>query len=648
MAENNRKWFISGKPNENDYMDWWNAYNNMDDSTSLEDANTMTNEWNEGSWNNGKDAATTYRNNGISFSQFAESPAGKFLLSRPRAREGIKESYGLSDKVGELLDKGDINTAMELAKQEEQNNNTEVLKEEKPVPGAKVEGNTDNKEAVPETEATPEATTQAESNKDNKKAAKEKKNYIAELGKVIAKGAELGKAKGAELGKAIAKGAKKIANSDIYKDYVYGNSIGSVNNKEYGKMAKKDKESNAVNFLANEYPSLLTSVFSRKSGKNMGQRLAGLGELLATLGANAANGALAGFHGRNAPDPVVGRQAQMYNRAYNEQIERDQKVLNANLDAKVEYTDKLSRVNRTPSLKDAPSGVKSFVADILGAPKMDFDSFLEANERSLNLMVKEMRDDYNSYHKIMPFEKLGEKKEVLLEQWYDFATKKMKEYYNGYLNAHSQYEAGLKKQGIILANTSTELANTGTELSNAYKELENYTKTLSNEQQKQDFIKSIEDRINGLRSLKYNNIKDKFNTENELKAGLINAIKGIYTKTSGGGIGGNASVGIKGVATVGGEASKNVGYTLDSLANMNIEKATEFANRFTNITGPQIKEWDNWIDTQIKYLEGIIRGLRNQRVSQVKTSDDILTGLGFDGKTPVNKDFDHYRQILMG
>lgn len=633
MAENNRKWFISGKPNENDYMDWWNAYNSMNDSTSLEDANAMTNEWNEGSWNNGKDAAATYRNNGISFSQFAESPAGKFLLSRLRAIQGIKESYGLSDKVGELLDKGDIKAATELAKQEEQNK--EVLKEE-PVPEASTQ--TEEKPA-------PEVEPKVESNKE---AATENKNYLKELGKVIAKGAKKIATGNKELGKAIAKGAKKIANSDIYKDYVYGNSIGSVNNKEYGNTAKRFKEANAANFLANEYPSLLTSVFSRKSGKNMGQRLAGLGELLATLGANAANGALAGFHGRNAPEPVVGRQAQMYNRAYNEQIERDQKIFNANLDAKVEYTDKLARVNRTPNLRDAPTELKSFVADILGAPKMDFDSFLKANERSLNLIVKEMRDDYNSYNRSMPFEKLGEKGEVLLEQWHDFATKKMKEYYNGYLSAHSQYEAGLKKQGIILANTGTELTNKGAELSNAYKELENYTKTLSNEQQKQDFIKSIEDRINGLRSLKYNNIKDRFNTENELKAGLIRAIKDIYIKTSNGGIGGNASVGIKGVATVGGEANKNVGYTLDSLANMNIEKATEFANRFTNITGPQIKEWDNWIDTQIEYLERIIKEMRSQRVGQVKTSDDILTRLGFDGKSPVNKDFDHYRQILMG
>lgn len=619
MAENNRKWFISGKPNENDYMDWWNAYNSMDDSTSLEDTNAMTNEWNEGSWNNGKDAATTYRNNGISFSQFAESPAGKFLLSRPRARDGIKESYGLSDKVGELLDKGDINTAMELAKQEEQNK--EVLKEE---PKAT------DQASVPEAE-TETAPEKVESNTENKKAATENKNYLKELGKVIAKG------------------AKKIANSGIYKDYVYGNNIGSVNNKDYGYIASRVKENNAANFLANEYPSLLTSVFSRKSGKNMGQRLAGLGELLATLGANAANGALAGFHGRNAPDPVVGRQAQMYNRAYNEQIERDQNVFNAANPARVEYADKFARIARTPNLKSAPPEVKRFAAEVLGAPKIDFDSFLEENKSSQALLVEKMQRDYDKANKDMPFETLGEEeKSALIKQWNDEANKKMKGYYNDYENAHSQYEAGLRKQGLILSNTGTELTNTGTELSNAYKELENYAKTLSNEQQKQDFIKSIEDRINGLRSLKYNNIKDRFTTENELKEGLLRAIRNIYIQTTGGGVGGNASVGIKGVANVGGQANKNVTETLDRIAKMNIEKANELANRFTNITVPQIKEWDNWIDSQIEYLEGILKDLRSSRVSQVKTSDDILTSLGFDGKSPVNKNFDHYRQILMG
>ena len=624
MAENNRKWFISGKPNENDYMDWWNAYNSMNDSTSLEDANAMTNEWNEGSWNNGKDAATTYRNNGISFSQFAESPAGKFLLSRPRARDGIKESYGLSDKVGELLDKGDISTAMELAKQEEQNK--EVLKEENPVPKAEAtpEEEKAEVETAPKVETETASEPKVESNTENK-------NYLKELGKVIAKG------------------AKKIANSGIYKDYVYGNNIGSVNNKEYGNVARQLKENNAANFLANEYPSLLTSVFSRKSGKNMGQRLAGLGELLATLGANAANGALAGFHGRNAPEPVVGRQAQMYNRAYNEQIERDQNVFNAANPARVEYADKFARITRAPSLKSAPPEVKRFAAEILGAPKIDFDSFMESNKKSQALLVQKMQNDYDKANKDTPFETLGEEeKSALLKQWNDEANKKMKEYYNDYLNAHSQYETGLRKQGLILSNTGSELTNTGTELSNAYKELENYAKTLSNEQQKQEFIKSLEDRINGLRSIKYNNIKDRFNTTNELRTGVLEAVKNIYTKTFGGGIGGNASVGVKGIANVGGEANKNVTETLDYLANKNLEKADELARRFDTITGPQIKEWDNWIDTQIEYLERIIKDLRSSRVSQVKTSDDILTGLGFDGKSPVNKDFDHYRQILMG
>lgn len=630
MAENNRKWFISGKPNENDYMDWWNAYNSMGDSTSLEDTNAMANEWNEGSWNNGKDAANTYRNNGISFSQFAESPAGKFLLSRPRARDGIKESYGLSDKVGELLDKGDINTAMELAKQEEQNNNTEVLKEEERVPEAeaKVEGNT---EAVSEAEA--------ESNTDNKKAAKEKKNYIAELGKVIAKGAELGKAKGAELGKAIAKGAKKITDSDIYNDYVYGNVFGST---KRGGIAKEVKEANAANFLANEYPSLLTSVFSRKSGKNMGERLAGLGELLATIGSAAANGALAGFHGQTAPAPVVGRQAQMYNNAYMKQNEREQNRFDAVNRAEVEYADKASRVNRTKYLKDAPQEIKDFAITSLGSAPLDYEGFKTANKKTFELFVNRQIAKYNTVRSDRPYQELDkDEQKRLMDHFENLADKEMLPYYNEYRFVHDQYDEGLKKQGLVLSNTGTGLSNTGTELSNVYKSLENQSKAISNEQQKQTFINNIRDQINNLRKLKYETIKSQSLDYFAVEKALMDVVTGIYTTSTDSSFSGNAGINIKAI-NAGVSKNKSAGSQIDSLAKKNIPLAKEAADAFKKLTDGNINEWNKWIDAQIKELEKTLNDVKKAR------PEDYQSRLGYDGNSRINKDFNHYRQILMG
>lgn len=608
MAENNRKWFISGKPNENDYMDWWNAYNSMDDSASLEDTNAMANEWNEGSWNNGKDAATTYKNNGISFSQFAESPAGKFLLSRPRARDGIKESYGLSDKVGELLDKDDIKTAMELAKQEEQNNNTEVLKEEKPVPEAKVESNTDNKESVPETEAKVESST-------------EKKNYIAELGK------------------AIANGAKKIANSDIYKDYVYGNVFGST---KRGGIAKEVKEANAANFLANEYPSLLTSVFSRKSGKNMGQRLAGLGELLATLGANAANGALAGFHGQTPPAPVVGRQAQMYNNAYMKQNEREQNRFDAVNRAEVEYADKASRVNRTKYLKDAPQEIKDFAITSLGSAPLDYEGFKNANRKTFELFVNRQILDYNKTRFDRPYQELDkDEQKRLMDIFENLADKEMLPYYNEYRFVHDQYDEGLRKQGLVLSNTGTGLSNTGTELSNVYKSLENQSKAISNEQQKQTFINSIRDQINNLRKLKYETIKSQNLDYFAVEKALMDVVTGIYTTSNGSSFSGNAGVNIKAI-NAGVSKSKSAGTQIDSLAKKNIPLAKEAADAFKKLTDGNINEWNKWIDAQIKELEKTLDDVKKAN------PEDYQSRLGYDGNSRINKDFDHYRQILMG
>lgn len=640
MAENNRRWFISGKPNENDYMDWWNAYNSMDDSTSLEDANAMTNEWNEGAWNNGKDAAATYRNNGISFSQFAESPAGKFLLSRSRAREGIKESYGLSDKVGELLDKGDISTAMELAKQEEQNNNnTEAVKEE-PVPEteAKVEGNTDNKEAV---QATSEATTQAEDNKkpvpEKKKAATENKNYLKELGKVIAKGAKKIATGNKEFGKAIAKGAKKIANSDIYKDYVYGNVFGST---KHSRAAKEVKEANAANFLANEYPSLLTSVFSQKSGKNMGERLAGLGELLATIGGAAVNGALAGFHGQTAPAPVVGRQAQMYNNAYMKQNERAQNRFDAVNRAEVEYADKASRVNRTKYLKDGPEEIKDFAITSLGSAPLDYEGFKAANMETFKTFVNRQIAKYNRVRPTKPYQELDiDEQKRLMNIFENMADKEMLPYYNEYRFVHDQYDEGLRKQGLVLSNTGTSLSNTGTELSNVYKSLENQSKNLSNKQQKQEFINSIRDQINNLRKLKYESIKSQSLDYFAVEKALMDVVTGIYTTSTGSSFSGSAGVNIKAI-NAGVSGNKSAGSQIDSLAKKNIPLAKEAADAFKKLTDGNINEWNKWIDAQIKELEKTLDDVKKA------SPEDYQSRLGYDGNSRINKDFDYYRQLL--
>ena len=630
MAENNRKWFISGKPNENDYMDWWNAYNSMDDSTSLEDANTMTDEWNKGSWNNGKDAATFYKNNGISFSQFAESPAGKFLLSRPRARGGIKESYGLSDKVGELLDKGDIKAAMELAKQEEQNTKPSVVN--------------DGDVTIPEADAPSEPETEektapeAENETDNKEAATEKKNYFAELGKVIAKGAELGKAKSAELGKAIAKGAKKITNSDIYKDYVYGNIVGST---KYSRFAKDLKEENAANFLANEYPSLLTAVFSRKSGNNLGQRLAGLGELLATLGGAAANGALAGFHGQTAPAPVVGRQAQMYNNAYMKQNERAQNRFDAANKAEIEYADKYARVNRTKYLKDAPEEIKDFAITSLGSAPLDYEGFKGANMETFKIFVNRQIAKYNRV-KLIPFQELDkDEQKRLMGIFENIADKEMLPYYNEYRFVHDQYDEGLRKQGLVLSNTGTSLSNTGTELSNVYKSLENQSKNLSNKQQKQTFINSIRDQINNLRKLKYESIKSQSLDYFAVEKALMDVVTGIYTTSTGSSFSGSAGVNIKAI-NAGVSGNKSAGSQIDSLAKKNIPLAKEAADAFKKLTDGNINEWNKWIDAQIKELEKTLDDVNKS------SPEDYQSRLGYDGNSRINKDFDYYRQILMG
>lgn len=449
----------------------------------------------------------------------------------------------------------------------------------------------------------------------------------------------------AKFGKALANAPKKIAESDVYKDYVYGNSIGSVRNKETGDSAKRLKEANAANFLANEYPSLLTSVFSRKSGKNMGQRLAGLGELLATIGGAAANGALAGFHGQTAPAPVTGRQAQMYNNAYMKQNERAQKTFDAANDAEIEYADKYARINKTQYLRNAPQEVKDFAAVALGSQLMEFDSFLEANRKAqIGIAVKQQLE-YDKAHTI-PFEKLDEKeKSTLQKQWNAEANKKMREYYNDYVNAHSQYEAGLKKQGLVLSNTGTELSNTGAGLSNVYKDLENQAKKITNVEQKQTFISSIRDQINNLRKLKYENIKSQNLDYFAVEKALMDVVTGIYTTSTGSSVGGSAGVNFKAVnASVSG--NKSAGAQIDSLANKNIPLAKEAADNFKKLTEGNINEWNKWIDAQIQELEKTLKDVNKESPEVGMAPSDYQSRLGYDGKSSINKDFDYYRQLL--
>ena len=152
---------------------------------------------------------------------------------------------------------------------------------------------------------------------------------------------------------------KQKVKDSYWTNLLYGNGKGSVKDNA---DAKAEKEAKYKEFMKDN-PSMIKAIFGKNSGLNAGDRLLRLGELLASIGADAFGGAYAGFNGKDIPDHNEGRYEKIYNKALNNQYDRQQKQFEAENDITVEKTRYNEAIKSNAVLKDLPDDIQSTLAD---------------------------------------------------------------------------------------------------------------------------------------------------------------------------------------------------------------------------------------------------------------------------------------------
>lgn len=177
--------------------------------------------------------------------------------------------------------------------------------------------------------------------------------------------------------KALEKSPKK--KNTYWTNYIYGNDIGSTNNKE----AAVNKEEKIDNFLKNN-PNMIKAIFGKNSGLNFGERVLRLGELLATLGANAALGAYTGFNKMTPPETVKGKYSEIYKNALKNQYERKQEVFKSENEATIDKAKRLSIIKSSPILNSLPTDILDLFADraVVGLSEEEWNNVKNKLERN--------------------------------------------------------------------------------------------------------------------------------------------------------------------------------------------------------------------------------------------------------------------------
>lgn len=139
--------------------------------------------------------------------------------------------------------------------------------------------------------------------------------------------------------------------------------------KERKKKERKEKSAKFWNgdeekykkFLSSSNPNLVKMIFGN-SGASFGDRMAGLGEMLASITANTANGIYAGVN-KTGFTPVQGRMSKIYSKAAEDQYNRTKGVLDTENKAKMDKANRLSMLKSSNILKGLPEGMLDELAD---------------------------------------------------------------------------------------------------------------------------------------------------------------------------------------------------------------------------------------------------------------------------------------------
>lgn len=348
------------------------------------------------------------------------------------------------------------------------------------------------------------------------------------------------------------------------------------NKEAWGKFLKGDAEK-YQEFLSKTNPNLVKAVFGN-SGITLADRLAGLGEILATLTANTANGIYAGVN-KTGFSPVQGKMGKIYNNAAESEMARRQARLEATNKSKIDADEIMSYIRNTTSLSKLPEEKLQKLASLSVGKELSKEEFI----KQLDLG--------------------GENSDVINTA------------YDDYKYVHKMWQTGTERYKGNLENVSAELDITS-------KQLSNIAFQLNTEQQLQDYINGLE---RAKADIKADILKIKDATQEEyfkyiekflgyLSGTETMASQAAEGKTSGWDFNANAKVGYGPIgAQIGGGANSETTANTSLTSNVDVLKKYNIPVAEAGAT--------NWVKDRQQYVNGLTAAL-NEQLKELQTAID--------------------------
>ena len=369
------------------------------------------------------------------------------------------------------------------------------------------------------------------------------------------------------------------------------------NKEAWGKFLKGDAEK-YQEFLSKTNPNLVKAVFGN-SGITLADRLAGLGEILATLTANTANGIYAGVN-KTGFSPVQGKMSKIYNNAAESEMARRQARLEAVNKSKIDTDEIMSYIKNTTTLSKLPDEKLQKLAALSIGKELSKAEFIQ----QLGISGEDGTFIDNAYDE--------------------------------YKYVHKMWQTGTERYKGNLENVSTELDIEG-------KTLQNIAFQMNTEQQLQDYINGL---LRAKAEMRADILKIKDATQEEYFnyiekfLGYLSGTETMATSLAQGNTSetnwnasGKIGYGPIGIEGGGGAATtdtnnRSKSANIDILKKYNIPVAENEAQNFIKERDAYVKGLQNALNEQIAEIDNAIAEARaRKKAISAKTSTVIDDGI---------------------
>lgn len=372
--------------------------------------------------------------------------------------------------------------------------------------------------------------------------------------------------------------------------------------KARAKASKNEKDALYSDFLKSN-PNMVKAIFGANSGYNMGQRMAMLGELLAKASSSAGRALTSSAYGQQYVNTENPQSAKLFTKAKEEAMNRKQEEFAETQAVEIEQKKRKERISQSPTLDAVLSDENK---DLMAA----------------SMAAGESLSEYEAHERF----------------WPDASDKEASQFYAAYKTVLGSDE---KSADMRAKNLSNAMANLNYENQKIVNSIQNKKEAMS-------VVKDIDDIINNLEQQKITNYDISQEKYFDYVNGYLNYRKGVVMNNTSSGassnrsesknsnfnasVSGGAKVYVANVnasaggswgsaSTSGTSAFSNNGQAIDVLAKEGIPTAEKKAADWNAERKTYVDNYNKAIDEQIDYW----KEMRSATVAQMETLSDRST-----------------------